>query len=697
MNTISNLIQSTTGISMGTSQAQQGLEFQRSTAIPGGKAAVSAPTVPPEIIQLIVNYLGKNELVKIVSLNWTWAQIVAPKLWHEVNFTTNANRVVFLITKSVTPPNCPDQVLADSIPTMAVNTNTPVASSESSGTLSSSFSETAPTSKRRNSYPWPTLLPYHSMVHSFNVSLSSADMIQDLLTIIRCCTELRSFSIRSMIPTEDFLFPGVVASACNDILDPLSSSQGSPSFFPSSQQTHSSISLSSVTTLDSQDTSSSQASRQQRSHRESLTLDPYNRTTVPRARLQGEDEEAITVSATSQCGMLLKLLAYSCPKLEKLWFSGFHPISVLGKPTELRPKPAMPGGNLFVGHGQASTTTVSRGHNDLVENIKPPVAVETTSALPSRNVGNAGLPPLPPVPDMSSTGIPFGITATNVPPVPVASAQVQSNIHTLQFVDCSVPPQYLLTMIQHSLPKLKALHLTQCWQKNPLEERFLESLAKICPGLHEITLHATQPHRSSVSSTHLLKMLQTLEDRDRKEWLDGSEEGGFSNNRGKATSIADFPLGTFSSSKYKNSAPSISSTAATIGSSSVSMSNSSSSSSFFAPTTLQSTTSSTSDLNIGSNSGQDDQNESSSSDNIPRMASALESISVWFTHSILNDAIASELANRNRHPKLKRVDFGSEEPFDSGENYIRILRQLRPELTTCTWIGYSDTCEDRDD
>ncbi|KAF9346550.1 hypothetical protein BGX26_001923 [Mortierella sp. AD094] len=697
MNTVSNLIQSTTGISLGnagpqSAQEQRGLEFQRSTATPGGKA--TATTVPPEIIQLIVNYLDRRELMKVVTLNWTWAQITAPKLWQEVNFTANPNRIVFLITKSVAPPNLPDHVLAGTTPTI---TTTPAnastthqfanLASSSSGAFSSSFSESPPMPKRRNSYPWPTLLPYHSMVRSLNVSLSNSSMIQDLLDVIPCCTELRSFSILSSLPAEDFLFRGAVASAYNDVLDPLGSSRGSSSSSPAP--------------FGSRDTSNSQqSSRQQHSHRQALNLDPYNLTTVPTAALQGEDEETISVSTASQCGMLLKLLASSCPKLEKLWFSGFHPISVLGKPTDLRPKPVGFDGSLFVDRGQDPNCISENGHNGQVSSmdISPPAVIDSVTTRPSKGVGNAELPSIPPMPGMSRASTPCSITPSNVPPVPVASAQVQSKIHSLQFVSCSVPPQYLLTMVQHCLPNLRTLHLTQCWQGNPLEENFLESLAKICPGLREITLHSAQSHRGLVSSAQLLKMLQTLEDRDGKETSKELGEGG-------VASLADFPLGTFTSSKYKNTAPSISSTTATIGTSSTSMSSSSSSSSF-TPAALPSSTSSVSDLNFGSSNGthlqdhlqqQQQQQETTSHDNIPCMASALESISIWFTHSILDQAIVSELANRKRHPKLKSVDFGSEESYDPGEDCIRVLREQRPELTSCTWVAYGDTCEDRDD
>ncbi|KAF9992382.1 hypothetical protein BGZ79_003140 [Entomortierella chlamydospora] len=613
--------------------------------------------------------------MKVLTLNWTWAQITAPKLWQEVSFTANPNRIVFLITKSVAPPNSHDQVLAGITPTNAstahrfANPAIP-SSSSSSSAVPSSFSESPPVPKRRNSYPWPTLLPYHSMVRSLNVSLSNSNVIQDLLDVIPCCTELRSFSILSTLPIEEFLFSRAGASAYNDALDPLGNSRGSYSSSPVLQ-----------------------------SYRQSLTLGPYNHATVATAALQEGGEETISVSTASRCGILLRLLASSCPKLEKLWFSGFHPISVLGKPTDLRSRPAGLDGNLFVGRGQDLDCISESGRNGQASSmdIRPPVVVDSATTRPSKGVGNAELPPIPPVQGMRRVGTPCSVAHSNappVPPVPVASAQVQSKIHSLQFVNCSVPPQYLLTMIQHCLPNLRTLHLTQCWQGNPLEENFLESLAKICPGLREITLHSAQSHRGLVSSAQLLKMLQTLEGRDEKRTSKESREGS-------AVSLADFPLGTFTSSKYKNSAPSISSTRATVGTPSISMSSSSSSTSFVSAA-LSSATSSVSDLNLGSSNmdtyHQDHlQQETTSHDNIPRNASALESISVWFTHSILDQAIVSELANRKRHPKLKRVDFGSEESYFSGEDCIRVLREQRPELTSCTWVVYDDTCEDRDD
>ncbi|KAG0244449.1 hypothetical protein BGW41_007741 [Actinomortierella wolfii] len=76
--------------------------------------------------------------------------------------------------------------------------------------------------------------------------------------------------------------------------------------------------------------------------------------------------------------------------------------------------------------------------------------------------------------------------------------------------------------------------------------------------------------------------------------------------------------------------------------------------------------------------------------------SALESLRVWFTHPILNQEIMRELADKTRHPKLKFVEFGSEDPFDAGEAMLLALKRDRPEIQT-SWVFYGDTGEDRDD
>jgi hypothetical protein len=54
------------------------------------------------------------------------------------------------------------------------------------------------------------------------------------------------------------------------------------------------------------------------------------------------------------------------------------------------------------------------------------------------------------------------------------------------------------------------------------------------------------------------------------------------------------------------------------------------------------------------------------------------------------------LANRARHPRLKRVEFGSEDVFDVGAGLIRQLGEQRKELSV-TWVSYGDTGDDRDD
>ncbi|KAI1306470.1 hypothetical protein EDD11_004740 [Mortierella claussenii] len=789
MDNITSLIQTTTGISLAPllgpnhhhRNDDRGLEFARSTVTPVGQAALAseraraASTVPPEIIQLIVNYLDKRDLIKVITLNWTWANIVAPKLWQEVHFTANANRVVFLITKSVAPSSKSlNNTEAAALSSTALSTTTNAAD----GPADMEHNQFAPpiveerpaASTRRNSYPWPTLLPYHSMVHSLHVSLSSADMIHDLMDMIPCCSELRSFSIQSAIPTEDLLISGVIASACNDKVDPLNESRATSP--PSTGHIHPSISSGSLASQASQASDSSSfplpyTGRHQHSHTHSLSVDPYLLTTTPRAGLQETDDETIMASSTAQSGRLLGLLASSCPKLEKLWFSGFHPISVLGGPTDLRARPVK----------KMTSKERDLGHST---GCKPPVAgADPTILVPvpvvaKGNIVNAKMPPMPSVPNMN--------TATAISPVPgmntaVASIspalgtntaiststsnttstvssitgqpyaigqqeqhqqqhqhqQQQSRIRSLQFVNCTLPPQYLLTMIQHSLPNLTALHLTQCWQGKPLQGQFLESLARTCPGLREITLHATQSHRGSVTSASVLKMLEGLEDAEtqrttEEEALRGGGGGGGggggsggggaggaglsarlgsgSNSDNIVGTLAGFPLGAFGGAKH--TAPSISSTAATVGSSSMSTSNSSSSS---ALVTLPSSESSSMDSTAtdqqqhyhhqqpqnGIDAAQSNPTLSLSLDTSSRMASALEVISVWFTHSVLDQAITSELANRARHPRLKRVDFGSEDAFDIGEDCIQILQQQRPELTVCTWVGYSDTGDDRED
>ncbi|KAF9958800.1 hypothetical protein BGZ72_010862 [Mortierella alpina] len=688
---------------------ERGLEPRESTTTTTTTSKTT--TVPPEIIQLIIDYLDSRDLVKVLTLNWTWAQLVAPKLWHEVRYTANLNRIVFLITKSVPPPTADSQsTYTPSVSTIDSDTTT------NSSSLVGECTNPPPAPKRRNSYPWPTLLPYHTMVHSLHVSLSSADMIQDLLDMIPCCTELRSFSIQSAIPTEDLLIRGAIASACNDLLDPLGPST-----------LHGSASSASLASLASQ---CSQSGRHLHSHSHSLSLDPYNRTTTPTAGLQQEDDETIMASSTSQSGMMLSLLANSCPKLESIWFSGFHPVSVLGGPTDLRPKPPRFDLQSYC-HEQLS--------GDEPPIIRPPSFLPPT---PTSYAGakNAQLPPIPPVPGVNVAAAACAVAAngtngnsnhnyvTSSPPNPAGSVQlIQSRIRSLHFVNCTLPPQYLMAMIQHSLPNLTELHLTQCWQGNPLQGSLLNSLAKICPGLKKLTLHATQSHRGVVTSEHILRMLEGLEGGARcgsetkspstlgsgaATGTGGGSGGGSEEGRGGGSvgSLADFPLGAFRKTSY--TAASVSSAGATIGSSSVSNSNSSSSS---ALVTLPSSASSTSDLttSIGADQNHAHHHYGSHLDlqpqqeyeqeqqeplarSAPRAASDLESLSVWFTHSILNQAIAAELSDRERHPKLRSVEFGSEDSFDVGEDLARRLGEQRPEVSA-QWVHYGDTGDDRDD
>ncbi|KAF9366862.1 hypothetical protein BGX34_003962 [Mortierella sp. NVP85] len=621
------------------------------TATRRSPSSNAASTMPPELIHLIVNYLDKRDLVKVLTLNWTWANTVAPKLWQEVNYTSAASWIVFLITKSVPPPS-PDQSFTEAAAAAATTTATRSGANApraTSGTAASSSSWHAGASSqdsstsghpapRRNSYPWPTLLPYHSMVHSLRVSLSSGDMVKDLLDVIPCCTELRSFFIECAIPTEELLIRGVVASACNDLVDPMH--------------------------------------------------DPSYRTVIPRAGIQETDEETIMASSTSQSGQLFKLLANSCPKLEKVWVSGFQPVSVLGAPTDLRP-PARLGG--MQSSGLKSTT------------------IQEADSQQKVGSSMSQLPPILPVPGMNTAVVSTFPPSMSAGLTSVSSQSLHSRIQSLQFVNCTLPPQYLVTMIQHSLPNLTVLHLTQCWYGQPIRAGFLDNLGKACPGLKELTLHSTQSHRGAVTSGDVLRLLKRLE----AGTFDTTTQGG----EGRGGDLADFPLGALSRKSY--GAPSISSTAATTGTSTISNSYSSTSS---ALATLPSSVSSTSSLHSGSisssigggggpyyqshplasshsvNSYHDDQdNDDEMSYASHKPASALESISVWFPQSILDSEIIAELADKERHPKLKQVDFGSDDSFVQGLQLIRSLHQQRPELTTCAWIEYGPTWDDRED
>ncbi|KAF8946793.1 hypothetical protein BGZ47_011379 [Haplosporangium gracile] len=703
------------------------------------KTSSAASTVPPEIIQLIVNYLDNTDLVKVITLNWTWAHLAAPRLWHQIDYTVQSSRIFFLITKSVAPPspvNAPSTVAFAPSPLKPPGSNTLLSLvSSPSGSMppvrppphssSPSLAEAGSTSvpshqfgeavsdqrpsspKRRRSYPWPTLLPYHTMVHTLKVSLSTADMVQDLLELIPCCTELRSFALLSAIPTEDLLIRGVNASACNDAIDPLNG-----------RTTPRHLSISSSSPI----TSLALGAHASHTHSHSLSLDPYNSSTTPRAGLQEADDETIMASSTSQSGMLFKLLSQSCSKLEKIWFSGFHPVSVLGAPTDLRPRPTQ------------ERRLPTQPAESLV--VQPPITTDAPlqprplerSLLPNMfSVRDPSLPPVSPVPGINAAVALPASTSPIIVAAAINQPHVQSRIHSVQFVNCTLPPQYLLMMIQHSLPNLTRLALAQCWQGNPLTGTFLSSVSKICPGLKEIMLHATQNHRDSVTSENLLQLLQALEGKpkDRDEAL--LYHGAVSGHRqplGAGASLADFPLGTFrkSSSTTAGSARSISSTAATIGSSSFashSNSSSSSSSSSIADLSLSSLPSPSSTASsylangINNNSNITNQGPVSNdylsaqhqssapsyyqdADGCAPLGSDLESISVWFTHSTLDQSIATELANRARHPRLRRVEFGSEDAFDEGENLIRQLGEQRKELSV-TWVGYGDTGDDRDD
>ncbi|KAF9321620.1 hypothetical protein BGZ91_004493 [Linnemannia elongata] len=714
---------------------QYDLQFQKSPATESPSqqqhTASTSSTMPPEIIQLIVNYLDNRDLVKVITLNWTWAYLAAPRLWHRIDYTVHSSRIFFLITKSVAPPSpdktpstmtFPPTLQPSGVDTLLSSSVSPLSDSQPSPPLSSSPSlaktgfttvpsnrigeavsdERPPPPKRRRSYPWPTLLPYHTMVHILNVSLSTADMVQDLLELIPCCTELRSFALLSAIPTEDLLLRGVIASACNDAHDPLngSSTPHRVSISSPSSELLASLALGGAHT--------------RHTHQYSLSLDPYNSSTIPQAGLQEADDETIMASSTSQSGMLFKLLSQSCPMLEKIWFSGFHPISVLGAPTDLRPRPSQE-------HRVSSPQRRSL--------VQPPITTDAPlQPLPQRRslspnvlpTMDPSLPPIPPVPGINAAvALPIS-TSPAIVAAAINQPHVQSKIHSVQFVNCTLPPQYLLMMIQHSLPNLTELALTQCWQGNPLTGTFLSSVSKICPGLKEITLHATQNHRESVTSEHLLQLLQGLEgkpkDRDEGHLYYGSGTAR-SQPSGAGASLADFPLGAFSKSSYTTagSAPSISSTAVTIGSSSFASNSNSSSSSVadLSPSPLPSPSSTASSyLANGNNSShgsatngylsaQQQQPPSATSyyqdiDGGTRLGSDLESISVWFTHSTLDQSIAAELANRSRHPRLRRVEFGSEDAFDAGADLIRQLGEQRKELNVI-WVSYGDTGDDRDD
>lgn len=622
-------------------------------------------TVPPEIIQLIVSYLDKKELVTAMTLNWTWANLAAPKLWEEVMFTANNTRVVFFITKSVAPPP-----LADSQRSLYSSLSHPESASLDLPPLLMTIpnrpsSEALPPAiKRRNSYPWPTLLPYHSMVQKLDVSLSSADMIQDLIDIIPCCTELRRFSIHSAIPTEDLMIKGMIAGAANDVDDPLNDLQLRPSA--------SAASLSSA----------SQSFQVSGSRRRRL-LNPNNADASAAAGLQDEDDVTFMAAAASQSGILLGLLANSCPKLERVSFSGFHPISVLGAPTDLRPKPQ----KFDLKTYQDERVIPIRDFIPRPSSLSP-----ITTAEPKMATCYSGteLPPLPPIPGANKA-------APHCPPTPTSNTHInslkQSRIHSVQFVNCTLPPQYLLTMIQHSLPNLTEINLMQCWQGKPLQASFLQSLAKICPGLKAISFHATQSHRRVITSEHILQLLRSLEGKDAKEEGDRGLSGGSGLG---GHSLADFPLGMFSHS----SSITASSTTATYGSGSNNSSQTCSSSDMIPLPSISATSSLSSFQTNGMDPWQQQQQvqhySSQEEGGGAGYPSDLESFKVMFTHSILDAAIVQELSDHRRHPKLTTIEFGSEDSFDVGIDLVQKLQSLRPEISA-RWIDYGDTGEDRED
>lgn len=621
-------------------------------------------TVPPEIIQLIVNYLDKKELVTAVTLNWTWANLAAPKLWEEIVFTANNTRVVFLITKSVVPPPPVDSQRSlysslshpsSVLPPLLMNTPD-----------HPSPEALPPVIKRRNSYPWPTLLPYHSMVQKLDVSLSSADMIQDLIDIIPCCTELRRFSIHSAIPTKDLMIKGIIAGAANDVDDSLDELQLRP--------------LASAASLSSLASQSSQVPGTRR-RRLSLSLNSNNTNANAAAGLQDEDDVTFIAATASQSGILLGLLANSCPKLEKVSFSGFHPISVLGAPTDLRPKPQRFDLKSYQDKGVIPIRDPTP---------RPPSFLSMTTAEPTMATCSSGaeLPPLPPIPGADRA-------APHCPPTPSnthISSLTQSRIHSVQFVNCTLPPQYLLSMIQHSLPNLTEINLMQCWQGNPLQASFLQSLARICPGLKAISLHATQSHRGAITSEHILQLLRSLEGKDAKD----ERDKGFSGGSGLGGhSLTDFPLRMLSHSSYITA----SSTSATYGSGSSNNSQSTSSSDMI-PLPSNSATSSSSSFQTN---GMDPWQQQQQAQHYPPQEgggagypSDLESFKVTFTHSILDAEIVQELSDHSRHPKLTTVEFGSEDAFDVGMDLLQKLQLLRPEISA-RWIDYGDTGEDRED
>ncbi|KAF9923187.1 hypothetical protein FBU30_006739 [Linnemannia zychae] len=561
------------------------LEFQKNPVTnappPTRSPPASAATVPPEIIRLIVNYLDNRDLVKVITLNWTWAYWAVPQIWNKVDYTVQSSRLFFLITKSVAPPSpdrpsstvvfaqspqqqppAPDISLSSSNLPPVYGSAPPLPASFTNTNIAADSGQPAVPPVRRRSYPWPTLLPYHSMIHALNVSLSTVDMVQDLLELIPCCTELRSFSLHSAIPTEDLMIRGVIASACNDTLDPLNAEDATGSTLPGGRNSFSSDSSASLDAF---------ASGVHTSRPRSLTphVDPYTISLNLIKGHQEADDDTIMTSSTSEGGLLFKLLSQSCPNLERIWLSGFHPVSVLGTPTDLRPR------LVWERHLPA--------HFEESNGLLLPIASEASYRAPSIRttlssdtaIMDTSLPLACPVPGVNPAVVSPASTSPIIAAATTIQRQVQSKIHSIHLVNCTLPPQYLL----------------------------------ICPGLKEITLHSTQNHRDSVTSNDILAMTQGLETMPGDTKRNDCRSVSATPHLGPlptGLSLADFPLGTF------------------------------------------------------------------------------------------NQAITSELANRARHPRLRRVEFGSEDPFDVGAELTRQLGVQRPELQV-VWVNHGDTGDDRDD
>ncbi|KAF9156038.1 hypothetical protein DFQ26_009504 [Actinomortierella ambigua] len=644
----------------------------------------STANLPPELVGLIVKYLDRKDLVKVLTLNWAWAFLAAAQLWETIHLTANSNKIVFLITKSAP---IQEDVRSGS------RTEDPSEANEAVSTTT-----TATRRGSSSSYPWPTLLPYHSMVQSLHVSLSSADMVQDLNEIICCCTELRSFAIHSAIPTEDLLRRGAVSMANRDGLDPMDGS------------------------------SSPHGRQRKRSNSAARNLESSWALHGSHVLRQG-DQEAMTASLASQSGLIFSLLANNCPKLERLHIMGFHPVAVLGSATDLRPLPPkfdldMYRDPLF------PTSTSTRSTPSLLSKGVQPLMPLSTPGSPQQSLQF----PYTPAPSVASTATTtshsFVSATTNIPPLPATTAQVHCHVHSLQFVNCTVPPQYLLNMLQHALPDLTELSLMQCWRDAPLGGSFLALLARACPRLKSVSLHATQNHRGAVDSAQVLDFLQTLEDCPKMPSLSTLPASGQVDNFGirggvfhpagnttlqhEIEAMAELPLGSYrgreEDSGYSQSS-SLSLTATTnhhhhhhhhhhhqhhqqprhgsdVG---VQESPGAGASLHSSARPLSMTTVAVMVTEEGQNGVEAEDRRTNK-----KGPSALESLRMWFTHSILDQEIVRELADRTRHPRLKFVEFGSEDPFDVGEEMLAALRRDRPGIEV-SWVCHGDTGDDRED